>query len=182
MSLRGDVRASSDVDGARGGPSQAFCRVRLGPEGPVMTGTPSWRGGTPVPRADGETDGVFAGWDYDDGVVRVVIDRLAFFPLYYAAGPTEFCVSPSLVTLLEQGAPRDVDDDALAVFLRTGWFLRDDTAFRRHDGGHATTDVIVPGFGHRSGVAVVLLLVRQALARDGIFQHVGPHVAQPRTV
>jgi asparagine synthase (glutamine-hydrolysing) len=129
MSLRGDVRASSDVDGARGGPSQAFCRVRLGPEGPVMTGTPSWRGGTPVPRADGETDGVFAGWDYDDGVVRVVIDRLAFFPLYYAAGPTEFCVSPSLVTLLEQGAPRDVDDDALAVFLRTGWFLRDDTAF-----------------------------------------------------
>jgi asparagine synthetase B (glutamine-hydrolysing) len=95
---------------------------------PVVSGDETWRGGTPVEGDDG-LDGVFAGWKYDGGTVRVTIDQLGFFPLYYYASGTDFCVSPSLITLLEQGAPRDLDDDALAVFLRTGWFLGDDTPF-----------------------------------------------------
>jgi asparagine synthetase B (glutamine-hydrolysing) len=129
MSVRGELRSTGDVDGTRRGPARVYCRVRLGPDAPQMTGTPSWRGGTPVLGPDGDADGVFGGWDYDEGVVRVFTDRLAFFPLYYFATATEFCVSPNLITLLEEGAPRTIDDEALAVFLRTGWFLGDDTAF-----------------------------------------------------
>lgn len=113
---------------APGGPSSAYCRVHLAEGVAVMSGTESWHGGTPVER-DGDLDGVFGSWEYHDGTVRVAVDRLGFFPLYYYSSATEFCVSPSLVALIGQGAPRDLDDDALAVFLRTGWFLGDDTAF-----------------------------------------------------
>lgn len=120
-------------DRARGapatGPSRAFCRVRIVDSTPLVSGVEQWSGGTPVTGNDA-VEGVFAGWSHDRGTVRVTIDRYGFFPLYYSATPTQFCISPSLVTLLEQGAPRDVDVDALTIFLRTGWFLGDETPFR----------------------------------------------------
>jgi hypothetical protein len=39
-------------------------------------------------------------------------------------------VSPSLVKLVEAGAPTGFDEAALAVFLRLGFFLGDDTPFQ----------------------------------------------------
>lgn len=110
------------------GPSRAYCAVRLVDGVPITTGVAHWSGGTPVVGSDG-VEGVFGGWHYEDGTVRVTIDQHGFFPLYYYASPTEFAVSPSLLTLLEHGAPRDLDDDGLTIFLRTGWFLGDDTPF-----------------------------------------------------
>lgn len=110
------------------GPSDAFVHVRAIEGSWVVDGTPKWSGGTAVDHEHGP-DGVGASWQCIEGTVRVTTDRLGFFPLYYFATATELCLSPSLVTLLERGAPRDLDHDAIGVFLRTGWFIGDDTAF-----------------------------------------------------
>jgi hypothetical protein len=128
--------ASSCAGAPRLGPSRAFCHVRLVDGAPVVEGSPAWRGGTVVggdgdgaPTGTANAEGVFGGWEVDSGTVRVTVDPLGFFPLYYFATSTEFCVAPSILTLLERGAPRTFDDDALAVFLRIGYFIADDTPF-----------------------------------------------------
>lgn len=51
-------------------------------------------------------------------------------PLYYFHSANSFCISNSILTLLEQGAPRELDDVALSVFLRRQNFLGNDTAFK----------------------------------------------------
>lgn len=66
------------------------------------------------------------GWQ----ALRVQNDRYGFYPLYYFIRPGEVCVSPSLVQLLSEGAPTAPDVAALAVFLRVGWFIGEDTPFQ----------------------------------------------------
>lgn len=56
--------------------------------------------------------------------------RLGFFPIYYYASVKEFGVSPSIEQLIAQGAPTDLDNAAMAVYLRLGWTLGEDTVFR----------------------------------------------------
>ncbi|XSG86406.1 MAG: asparagine synthase-related protein [Methylohalobius sp. ZOD2] len=75
-------------------------------------------------------DGVYARWQWDNGEVRAINCRYGMYPLFYYATPDEFCISSSIVTLLQQGAPRDLDYTALSVFLRLGFFLGEDTAFQ----------------------------------------------------
>jgi asparagine synthase (glutamine-hydrolysing) len=111
------------------GPSQAFLHVRVVDGRPVVEGTAEWAGGTPVWCGDGPPDGVYSRWSWDGERVTVCTDRTGFFPLYYFADDQQFCISASLTTLLRRGAPRDLDVDALGVFLRLGYFLDDDTAF-----------------------------------------------------
>jgi asparagine synthase (glutamine-hydrolysing) len=74
-------------------------------------------------------DGVFGGWTWDGRTLRVEHDRYGFYPLFYYCRADEFAISPSLVTLLHEGAPLDIDADALAVFLHLGFFIGNDTPF-----------------------------------------------------
>lgn len=75
-------------------------------------------------------EGVYAAWEWDGEEVRATNCRYGMYPLFYYATPHEFCMSPSLATLLQRGAPREFNHAALAVFLRLGFFLGEDTAFR----------------------------------------------------
>ena len=75
-------------------------------------------------------DGVFAEWSWDGTRLSVRHDRYGFHPLYYVARDGEIGVSPSLPKLLLEGAPTELDDPALAVFLRLGYFLAEETPFR----------------------------------------------------
>jgi asparagine synthase (glutamine-hydrolysing) len=79
--------------------------------------------------AVGRPDGVFAEWAWDGSSLTICNDRYGFFPLFYAARGDELWVSPSLFKLVAEGAPRDLDDAALAVFLRMGGFVGGDTPF-----------------------------------------------------
>jgi hypothetical protein len=94
----------------------------------IVEGTHSWTGGTPIAGAD-DDGGVFACWSWDGRQVLVRTDRMGFFPIYYFADEHQFCISASLFTLLERGAPRDLDTDAIGVFVRLGYFLGEDTPF-----------------------------------------------------
>jgi asparagine synthase (glutamine-hydrolysing) len=79
---------------------------------------------------DGRTDGIYAGWRRAGETVHVDQDRYGFCPLFAWSTPDARVLSTDLAALLDRGAPRDLDLDALSVFLRVGFFLADDTPFR----------------------------------------------------
>jgi asparagine synthase (glutamine-hydrolysing) len=73
--------------------------------------------------------GTWAEWAWQNGKLRLQNDRFGFFPVFYSHRPDRIGLSTSLLDLIRLGVPTDLDDDALAVFLRLGCFLGDDTPF-----------------------------------------------------
>ncbi len=88
----------------------------------IINGPRTWR--SPVDIGTG------AGWTATERSVTVRSDPLGFHPLYYAATPTDLYVSPSPVALARSGGLTEPDHDALAVFVRLGFFLGEDTPWR----------------------------------------------------
>ncbi|MFC5524292.1 hypothetical protein ACFPPA_00910 [Rhodanobacter ginsengisoli] len=75
-------------------------------------------------------DGIFAHWHWDGTRLAVKNDRYGFYPLFWFSPPGGgVCISSSLVSLLEQGAPTELDIEALSVFFRLGFYVGDDTPF-----------------------------------------------------
>ncbi|MEU0666627.1 asparagine synthase-related protein [Streptomyces lavendulocolor] len=77
--------------------------------------------------ADGQ--GVFARWRWDGERLLVRNDRYGMWPLFYRHEESALTVSPDVRVLLALGGPAEPDHDALAVFLRLGFFLAEDTPF-----------------------------------------------------
>jgi asparagine synthase (glutamine-hydrolysing) len=76
-------------------------------------------------------DGVgYAEWRWDGATLEARTDRFGFRPLFYWEHGEGVAVAASLLKLVELGAPTELDDAALAVFLRVGFFLAEDTPFR----------------------------------------------------
>ncbi len=93
-------------------------------------GQPRAEFGHKIPSNHSVADGIFARWHWDGTRLVVGNDRYGFCPLFWANLPDNgVCVSPSLVSLVEQGAPTDLDIEALAVFFRLGFFVGNDTPF-----------------------------------------------------
>ncbi|MFI9167934.1 asparagine synthetase B family protein [Streptomyces lincolnensis] len=87
-------------------------------------------GGDPL--ADGPPpEGIFAAWEWDGDRLLARNDRYGMHPLYYRAGASSLALSPDPLALLAPGEHADLDHDALAVFLRLGFFLGEDTAFAK---------------------------------------------------
>jgi len=108
-----------------------FLHVILGPAGPTLQGMSSQcLGQTTLPEALQTGNDIFAEWQWDGNQAIVRNCRFGFFPIFYYAKDNEFGVSPSVEQLLECGAPPDLDDAALATFLRLGFHLGEDTVFR----------------------------------------------------
>ncbi|MFI1213291.1 asparagine synthetase B family protein [Streptomyces sp. NPDC020802] len=85
-------------------------------------------GGDPL--AEGPPpEGVFAAWEWDGERLLVRNDRYGMHPLYYRADAGSLTLSPDPLALLLPGESAELDDDALAVFIRLGFFLGEDTAF-----------------------------------------------------
>ena len=97
--------------------------------GVAIHGTRHFFRGHALPLRDGVADGIFAGWTWDGSRLVVRTDRYGASPLFLWASKTQIAVSPSLLAILECGAPADLDGPALSVFLRLGYFLGDDTPF-----------------------------------------------------
>jgi len=108
-----------------------FLHVTLDPAGPTLQGMPAKRlGQTTLPESLQTDHDVFAEWQWDGTFVVVRNCRLGFFPLFYYATDIEFGVAPTVDRLLECGAPAELDDTALASFLRLGFHVGEDTVFR----------------------------------------------------
>lgn len=74
--------------------------------------------------------GIFAEWEWDGAALHLRTCRYGLVPIYVWATAREICVSTSLLVVLDRSGAREFDHDALAVFLRLGFFLGEDTAFR----------------------------------------------------
>lgn len=75
-------------------------------------------------------DGVFVEWDWNGKVLHVRNDVSGMYPFYYCVWANTVAISPSIPRLLSLGVPQDLDAPALAVFLRLGNFIGEDTPFR----------------------------------------------------
>lgn len=101
-------------------------RVRAEMRGVKVEGPAQWKWGD----RDGE-DGVFAEWHCDaDGRVTARVDRLGVAPLFYAAGSDWLVLSPNALRVAGAIEDRSSDDEAMAVFVRRGYFVGEDTAWR----------------------------------------------------
>ncbi len=69
-------------------------------------------------------------WSWNGTCLSAAGDRYGMRPLFYAAWDNHFAISTSLCGVLRAGAPADLDETALSVFLRFGSFLGEDTPFR----------------------------------------------------
>jgi asparagine synthase (glutamine-hydrolysing) len=78
-----------------------------------------------------DRDGIWSRWDWDDKRFELRTDRYGLYPTYYFKDAQGFGVSTSIIELLKFGVNRELDDPALAVFLRLGFFLGEDTPFRQ---------------------------------------------------
>jgi asparagine synthetase B (glutamine-hydrolysing) len=78
----------------------------------------------------GFDDGVYASWQWDGQALELSNCRFGVYPLFYVHRGAEFVVADSIVELMNHAGPLRFDDDAIAVFLRIGFFLNDDTPFK----------------------------------------------------
>jgi len=97
--------------------------------GGVAEGDLSCTAGHRVAGRGGTTDGIYAGWQWNGRTLILEQDRYGFFPLFEWRTADAHWVSTDLGTLIERGAPTELDFDALAVFFRIGFFVGSDTPF-----------------------------------------------------
>ena len=103
--------------------------VRRTAGGFVACGEASVELGHRLPSTTGHAraDGVWARWHWDGSTLTAETDRYGLWPLFHATGPGRIMVSSSLPRLVLEGAPTDLDHEALAVFGGLGHYLGDDT-------------------------------------------------------
>src|SRR5262245_24766983 len=119
-------RISVTADAAR----EPFLHIRMLGDRYVVEGQTSCSFGHRIARGHGPDDGVFAAWTWSGVTLRIENDRYGLYPLYYAAWNGQIAVSRGIMSLLHCGPPTDLDYEGLAVFLRLGFFLAEDTPFR----------------------------------------------------
>lgn len=93
----------------------------------VMRGTASWAS-TPDPGKDGSA--VWAKWHWDGQALTAATDRHGFHALFVYEKDGAVALSPSLVQLAAIGCDPALDEAALAVFHRIGFFIDDETPLR----------------------------------------------------
>ena len=99
--------------------------LRLTADGAVADGSHVFDAGEPLNRT-----GVCARWAWDGERLIATNDRFGVQPLFYTAEGGVIRLSPSIGALLRSGASSALDDAALAVFVRVGFFVGEDTPFR----------------------------------------------------
>ena len=96
----------------------------------VRRGAEACRSDGPAEFAAGGTPAdTGASWQRDGSALTLRTGRYGFSPLCYYADAERCVVSPSLPALLAKGLRAALDDDALAVFLRLGFMVGEDTVF-----------------------------------------------------
>ena len=125
------VRDAATDEAPRDNASVPWIHVRMRDGNAEAYGQLNAQFGHRIPSAtQSSADGIFAGWEWNGQRLVVSNDRYGFFPIFWCRLPGGGVgVSPSLAALIEQGAPTGLDVEALAVFLRLGYFVGEDTPF-----------------------------------------------------
>jgi hypothetical protein len=108
-----------------------FISVNFATDAAEVKGTTQFSRGYRMPTADGHDDGIFAEWNWGNERLHARCDWLGTQPLFYGEHDRTIVVSTSVVRIIQAGIPADLDLTALGVFFRLGFFLGNDTAFKR---------------------------------------------------
>lgn len=79
---------------------------------------------------DGNVGGVWADWSWSANHFEVQNDALGFYPIFYRENRDGIAVSSRITDLVEPDGSTELDDAAVSVFLRLGFYVGDDTPFR----------------------------------------------------
>lgn len=71
----------------------------------------------------------YCEWSWDGTSLTARNDRYGFFPLFYHAWDRGIMLSPSILALLNAGAPSELDDAAVALLIRRWMCAGEDTPF-----------------------------------------------------
>ena len=77
-----------------------------------------------------QPQGIFAEWQWQDNILQANVDLFGFYNLFYYATDQEIIISPSLIQIIAQGAPRDIDQRMLNLFFRIGYCVDENTPFK----------------------------------------------------
>ncbi|MFQ5528819.1 MAG: asparagine synthetase B family protein, partial [Gemmatimonadota bacterium] len=72
---------------------------------------------------------VFAEWNWDGHQLTLRNDRYGMLPVFSVVEPSRVILSTTIEGALAAGAPADLDARAIAVILRLGYPVGDDTPF-----------------------------------------------------
>lgn len=78
----------------------------------------------------GSPGSIFSEWDWDGHRLSIQNDRYGMLQLFYTLEPNRVILSTSIEGMLRAGVSPDLDPSALAVILRIGYPVGDDTPFR----------------------------------------------------
>lgn len=107
------------------GRDDPFIHLRHSAAGVVCSGETAYRQG--YLETPGGAPGVFARWQWDGTTLTASGDRLGLSPLFVFSSPSEIALSPSLVRLQSICGTTALDSSALALFVRMGFYVGDDT-------------------------------------------------------
>ena len=107
------------------------CFVRLRDGVAEQSGTQQHNGGFISETSTCCLEGVFIRWSACGGRVSVQNDRYGIHPGFVFADRNRFAVATSVKEIRDRADVRDLDDEAIAVFLRLGYFIGNDTPFQQ---------------------------------------------------
>lgn len=112
-------------------------------------------------------------WRWTGSELLVRNDRYGLVPAYYHLGPDGFAISTSIQPLLDGGVSAELDEDALAVFLRMETFLGEDTPFKAIRALPPGTDYVWRGGNNRPWGEYVLGSTDPRLTRPQAIEQFG---------
>ena len=77
-----------------------------------------------------QPDGVWVEWDCDQTQFTLTNDWFGFYPVYYFKTENVLRLSTSIIDLLSYEDEIQLDDAAISVFLRLGFYIGNDTPFK----------------------------------------------------
>src|SRR5262245_3243610 len=123
--------------------------------------------------ASASADGVFASWTWNGETLTVQNDRYGFFPLFYYVKDFEFGVSTNVSTLVAAGADAELNDAGIALYLRLGNFIGDDTPFRHIRCIPPNTTLVWDRNGVRLNGGYVAMSEEKSIARrDAVHRYI----------
>jgi asparagine synthase (glutamine-hydrolysing) len=121
--------------GALGRDEAPFFHARQRQTGVEVTGDHQFIAGEKVPgNSPDKPDGLFVDWSWNGTRLVVRNDHYGFWPVFYSCYGSEFRISTSIEQVLRGNAPKDLDEGALAVILRMGHPIGEDTPFNARSG------------------------------------------------
>lgn len=95
-----------------------------------VDGTPEWSQGKPLSQNKEGNNGTFLSWKWNGKSLFIRNDRYGMYPLFYAQIKDGIVIATNLATAIKFLDSRTLNYEALAVYLRLGYMVGNDSALK----------------------------------------------------